>query len=166
MAGSRMGKAKSKVTSLIYNKGSLFKAVEPGAILLHSCNASGAWGAGIALQFKKKYPDAYKQYQSWCSKDPEELVGSYLKLKDKDVTIACLFASAGYGEHKDDESTIVKNTYSGIKSFLHSLPYRAVVNSPKFNSGLFKVPWDTTEKIINHCLLDRPDVTWVIWSKE
>jgi ADP-ribose 1''-phosphate phosphatase len=149
---------------MIYRKANLFKAAEPGAILLHSCNASGAWGAGIALQFKKKYPQAYKEYSTWCEKGPEELVGSYLKFKDKEVTIACLFTSAGYGDKKDSEELIVKNTQKSIIAFLHSLPYRAVVNSPKINAGLFKIPWSTTEKIIKHCLLDRPDITWVVYE--
>jgi ADP-ribose 1''-phosphate phosphatase len=149
---------------MIYRKANLFKAAEPGAILLHSCNASGAWGAGIALQFKKKYPQAFKEYATWCEKGPEELVGSYLKFKDQEVTIACLFTSAGYGDKKDSEELIVKNTKNAIIAFLHSLPYRAVVNSPKINAGLFNIPWETTEKIIKHCLLDRPDVTWVVYE--
>jgi ADP-ribose 1''-phosphate phosphatase len=150
---------------MIYRRANLFKAAEPGAILLHACNASGSWGAGIALQFKKRFPNAYKEYSNWCQKGPEELVGSYLKFKDKDVTIVCLFTSAGYGDKKDSEETIVKNTLKSVKAFIHSLPYRAVVNSPKINSGLFNVPWATTEKIIKHCLLDRTDVTWVVYEK-
>jgi len=161
-----MGKTEVKLTNLIYRNGSLFKAAEPGAILLHSCNASGVWGAGIAKQFATRYPKAFQEYKTWCDKYAEELVGSYIKIRDKELIIACIFASAGYGERKDTEETIVKNTHNGVKSFLHSLPHRAVVNSPKINSGLFNVSWDTTEKIINHCLLDRPDITWVIWSKE
>ena len=165
MAGGRMGKTESKsTTKIVYKKGNLFKAAVPGAILVHACNASGAWGAGIALQFKNKYPKAYEQYKVWCDKGPDELVGSYLKLKDDDITIGCLFTSAGYGDLKDSEEIIVKQTFTAIKNFLHSLPYKAVVNSPKINSGLFKIPWATTEKIIKHCLLGRPDVTWVVYG--
>jgi len=149
---------------MIHRKGNLFKAAKPGAILLHSCNASGAWGAGIALQFKKRYPEAYRQYVDWCQKGPDELVGSYLKLEDKQVTIACLFTSAGYGDKKDSEELIVKNTKNAVQSFLHSLPYKSVVHSPKINSGLFKIPWSLTERIIKHCLLDRPDIQWITYS--
>jgi len=159
-----MGTNKNGSENLTYKRGDLFKAAKPGAVLVHACNASGVWGAGIALQFKKKYPDAFNQYKSWCDKDPEELVGSYLKLKDKEVTITCLFTSAGYGERKDTEELIVKQTTSSIKNFLHSLPYKTVVNSPKINAGLFRIPWATTEKIIKHCLLDRPDIEWVVYG--
>lgn len=149
---------------MIYRKGSLFKAAEPNAVLLHACNASGAWGAGIAKKFAEKYPKAFKEYKDWCEKDPEELVGSYLKFKDNEVTVACLFTSAGYGERKDTEDTILKNTLKGVQALLNSMPYRAVINSPKINSGLFKVPWKKTEEIIKTCLLDRPDITWVVWE--
>lgn len=150
---------------MIYRKGSLFKAAEPNAVLAHACNASGAWGAGIAKQFATKYPKALKEYKDWCEKNPEELVGSYLKLRDNEVVIACLFTSAGYGDQKDDEETILKNTHKAIQAFLCSIPYRGVVNSPKINSGLFKIPWKRTEEVIKACLLDRPDVTWVVWEK-
>lgn len=160
-----MGKNKNGSENLVYKRGDLFKAAKPGAILVHACNTSGVWGAGVALQFKKKYPEAFNQYKTWCDKSQEDLVGSYVKVKDKEIIIGCLFTSAGYGDLKDSEELIVKQTFNAIKNFLHSLPYKATVNSPKINAGLFKIPWATTEKIIKHCLLDRPDIYWLIWLK-
>jgi ADP-ribose 1''-phosphate phosphatase len=149
---------------LSYKKGSLFQAAKPGAILVHACNAEGSWGAGIALQFKKKYPKAYKDYSDWCQKDPEELVGSYLNLKDSELTITCLFTSSGYGERKDTRDEIILNTVKSIKDFIMTVPYKGVINSPKINAGLFKIPWKDTEKIIKGCLELRPDVSWVVWE--
>jgi len=32
----------------------------------HGCNCAGAMGKGIALQFRKKYPQMYKQYKTLC----------------------------------------------------------------------------------------------------
>lgn len=162
MAGRGLGRVKE--STMIYRKGSLFKAAEPGAVLVHACNTQGSWGAGIAAQFKKKYPQAYNDYKNWCEKYPDELIGSYIKLKDKDTTIGCLFTSSGYGDKKDPQETILENTRKSIQAFIHTLPYRAVVNSPKINAGLFKVPWKETEKIIKTCLLERNDITWVIWE--
>lgn len=34
----------------------------------HGCNCAGAMGKGIALQFKRKYPEMYQQYQMLCRK--------------------------------------------------------------------------------------------------
>ncbi|TWI96838.1 O-acetyl-ADP-ribose deacetylase (regulator of RNase III) [Mucilaginibacter frigoritolerans] len=32
----------------------------------HGCNCSGAMGKGIAVQFKKKFPEMYKTYRNLC----------------------------------------------------------------------------------------------------
>lgn len=32
----------------------------------HGCNCAGAMGKGIALQFREKFPDMYKQYKLLC----------------------------------------------------------------------------------------------------
>lgn len=34
----------------------------------HGCNCAGAMGKGIALQFKSKFPEMYKEYKELCSK--------------------------------------------------------------------------------------------------
>lgn len=163
MAGGRMGKLKDTTSNISYRKGSVFKA-GPGAILAHACNAQGSWGAGVALQFKKKFPKAFEDYKKWCEKDPEVLVGSYLKLKEETNTVVCLFTSAGYGDRKDTPEDILKNTETAVRDFIMTVPYKGVVHSPKINAGLFNVPWNKTEAIIKSCLNNRPDVQWVVWE--
>lgn len=154
------------MSQLVYKKGSLFQAAEPNAVLLHACNTKGSWGAGIAQQFKFKYPKAFEQYADYCKEIPsEELIGSYVKLQDEGITIACLFTSVDYGDKKDSIDSILKNTKSSVVDFLATMPYKATVHSPKINAGLFKVPWKDTERIIKACLEDRPDVTWVVWER-
>lgn len=32
----------------------------------HGCNCAGAMGKGIALQFRRKYPNMYLQYKKLC----------------------------------------------------------------------------------------------------
>ncbi|KAL4809305.1 hypothetical protein BDV18DRAFT_131747 [Aspergillus unguis] len=48
-------------------EGDLFDAPD-NAALIHACNCQGAWGAGIAKVFKKKYPAAFKIYNDYCRK--------------------------------------------------------------------------------------------------
>ena len=47
-----------------YRTGDLFKT-EIEAIA-HGCNARGYMGAGIALQFKRRFPEVYKEYKTFC----------------------------------------------------------------------------------------------------
>ena len=45
--------------------GDLFEADVPA--IGHGCNTKGAMGAGIAVEFKRRYPDMYKEYKRRCS---------------------------------------------------------------------------------------------------
>ena len=53
---------------IIYiEKGDIF-SLEGVNNYAHGCNCAGAMGKGIALQFREKYPEMYKQYVALCKK--------------------------------------------------------------------------------------------------
>jgi len=43
-------------------------------IFLHVCNAQGKWGAGIAKQFKKIFPQAFLYYMSYQNKHGQKVL--------------------------------------------------------------------------------------------
>jgi O-acetyl-ADP-ribose deacetylase (regulator of RNase III) len=45
-----------------YVEGDIFAGPEP--VLVHGCNAFGKMGAGIALQVKRRYPEAFRAYRA------------------------------------------------------------------------------------------------------
>ena len=49
---------------ITYVHGNLFQS--PAQVLVNTVNTVGVMGKGIALEFKKLYPDMFKQYQSLC----------------------------------------------------------------------------------------------------
>lgn len=44
--------------------GDLFEADEPA--LAHGCNCAGAMGRGIAVEFRRRWPDMYDRYRDVC----------------------------------------------------------------------------------------------------
>lgn len=48
-----------------YRKGDLFAQPDIDCIG-HGVNTKGVMGAGIAVLFRRKYPDMYRQYVLWC----------------------------------------------------------------------------------------------------
>jgi O-acetyl-ADP-ribose deacetylase (regulator of RNase III) len=48
-----------------YRKGNLF-SVEEGVSLAHGCNTRGVMGAGIAKQFRDRYPEMFTHYKFRC----------------------------------------------------------------------------------------------------
>ncbi|KII91020.1 hypothetical protein PLICRDRAFT_39616 [Plicaturopsis crispa FD-325 SS-3] len=136
--------------SLTYTQGDLFGA-PGGSILVHACNTAGKWGAGIALEFRTRYPEAFAQYNAHCAAhSPDDLVGTCLLLQGDDAhDIACLFTSRGYGKRKDSPECILAATGQCVANLLtQNAQARKPLHACQFNSGKFGVPWDATEAIL------------------
>lgn len=145
-------------------------------ILVHSCNCYGSWGGGIARQLALKYPKTETDYETLCEKYGAELLGKCAIIpsyKDPNLLIACLFTSAEGGSRHDAESEILRytrealfylylllnkqpsNTRAEIDQELYSraidigtslIEYK--IEMPKINSGIFGVPWQETQNIL------------------
>lgn len=161
-----------------YIKKDLFKSIPP-SILAHACNTHGIWGGGIAYQFAHKFPSTEQVYIDHCSSHTTaELLGTTLlipsspqdpgnTIRDKCHVIACLFTSAGGGGNADGVREIVKNTERAVADLENQLDNAQeewliktkgeegwVVEMPKINAGIFRVPWEDTEKVLQKSKLD------------
>lgn len=149
---------------IVHKNGSLFEAPR-GSVLVHAVNAQGIWGSGIAKQFAAKFPQSYEMYKLGCQ--DEDATGLGIILPDEaGYRIGCLFTSTNYGDKKDSPETILKNTRSALEMMFSTFFQREEeIHSCKFNSGLFNVPWEETEKILVE-VMDEVGYTkpWTIWS--
>jgi O-acetyl-ADP-ribose deacetylase (regulator of RNase III) len=55
-----------------YISGDLFVNRFNAKALAHGCNCQGSMGAGIAVDFKKRYPAMYEEYRRRCKATPRE----------------------------------------------------------------------------------------------
>lgn len=144
-------------------KGSLFDA-PVGSILVHACNARGVWGTGIAVEFKKRFPESFDFYHEFCMEEGNKLLGvTILCPEENGYFVGCLITSDGYGKFKDSPEDILKNTRLALPCVLDTvLP----IHSNKFNSGLFAVPWNDTEKVLLETM-DKAGYTkpWTVWQQ-
>ncbi|OCL01305.1 hypothetical protein AOQ84DRAFT_278341, partial [Glonium stellatum] len=144
--------------------GDIFYA-PPSTLLIHACNTQGNWGAGIALEFKKRYPQAYAMYRSHCltkhspKTDPVP-TGTAFLIPPCETSpdapkhwIGCLFTSARYGKAKDRPEKILASTRPAMMDLLRQV--REVkgegvmdVRMCKINSARFGVPWDRTVDVL------------------
>ena len=153
-----------------YEKKSLFD-VQGKVILVHAANCQGVMGAGIASEFKKRFPEAVALYEYDFRKtgqltgmSPSAGTAKIYKTNNPDIFMGCLFTSWNYGKFVDHPDAIVTYTQHALKKFLRQT--QAMPNfkiySNKFNSGLFHVPWEKTEELIKTELLKYPSVVWTI----
>jgi len=147
--------------SIQYIKGDLFSA--QGCFLLHACNCRRNWGSGVAAQFARIYPGAYKQHQTLPANKPGEF--QLLPTPSEIEGIICLFTSNGYGRYVDPPETILQNTKTALMAlgdFFFSRNLQVRIASPKINAGLFNVPWEQTEKLINS-FVSSTTIPWDVY---
>ncbi|KAK0244570.1 hypothetical protein EDD85DRAFT_808667 [Armillaria nabsnona] len=88
------------MSKLTYIKKDIFSTPE-NSILVHACNTKGSWGAGIALAFRERYPEAFTVYNQHCEEEGSATLGTYLLISSGRHDIACLFTS----KHTADRRT-------------------------------------------------------------
>lgn len=157
---------------VIHRKGDLFEALkEPNPILVHACNVIGAWGAGVAQEFRDRFPAAFKKYEVECttSLNPVDLIGTYGRWisPDSNNQVAWLFTAVYPGRQPKPEQ-VARDTGNAIFNLLRVVdnpnpPFS--FHSPRMNAGLFGVTWRLTESAIQQALIDsgRP-FDWNVWT--
>ncbi|CAD6575083.1 MAG: ADP-ribose 1''-phosphate phosphatase [Alectoria sarmentosa] len=158
-------------------------AAPPKSILIHACNARGAWGSGVAVAFKQKYPYAFRKYNAHCLSPPTgsklsvkqhqaNIVGTTLLIPPPSVTnqrqasktphyIACLFTSLDYGKRVSPPEEILENTGNALKDLAKNLAeIRGLgeevgnCHAVRINSGKFGVEWQKTKAVLEAGDLD------------
>ncbi|KAF6230381.1 hypothetical protein HO133_004723 [Letharia lupina] len=156
--------------------GDIFSA-PPNSILIHACNARGAWGSGVAVAFKQKYPYAFRQHQAYCLSSPTgsklsvkqhqaSLVGTALLIPPPTATnqrqasktphyIACLFTSLDYGKRVSPPEEIVENTRKALENLAKQVAEMRAAGEEvgkccpvRINSGRFGVEWQKTKAVL------------------
>lgn len=165
------------MSNVRYLKGNILAAKDYKRIIIHSCNANGAWGGGIAYQLAVKYPEAEEVYVDLCERFGNKLLGKCVVIpsfKDQNILIGCLFTSSfGGGNHgsgnsivdytgqalshlqklltNDSVSTDNANLDKEIKKLMNQVKGNIIdynLEMPKINSGIFGVPWPETEEVL------------------
>lgn len=110
------------------------------------CNAQGAMGKGIAAEFKKKWPQMYKEYKQECKQGKLKL-GDVFHWVDKDLHIFNLITQPRPGPYAELHA-IEKAIDQAIRlCILHKVNSVAI---PKIGAGLGGLPWESVKEIIEN----------------
>lgn len=116
-----------------YCKGDLLES--SAQCLVNPVNCVGVMGKGLALEFKKKYPDMFSVYRK-CCKEETLRIGQiiFYQLKEKPSKIICLFPTKYHWRERSKLSTIE----IGMKLFLEYAPKMKIktVAFPQLGCGL------------------------------
>lgn len=111
-------------------------------IRCHQVNCRGVMGAGLALQVKQKYPEAFEQYKALCDQFGSSLLGHTQFVTCHDGTIiANMFGQDGYGSGPQTNMGALDECLSQVAAF--ACRVNASVGFPKLlGCGLAGGNWN------------------------
>ena len=130
-------------------KGDLLEKIDEFNVIVHGCNCFCVMGAGIALQIKKKFPQAYMADLDTVAGDKSKL-GTYTKAMHNQTTIINAYTQY-------DTTNEVNVDYNAIREVFTKLNKHysgSLVGIPKIGAGLAGGDWDKIYDIISEVTPD------------
>ena len=130
-------------------KGDLLEKIDEFNVIVHGCNCFCVMGAGIALQIKKKFPQAYMADLDTIAGDKSKL-GTYTKAMHNQTTIINAYTQY-------DTTNEVNVDYNAIREVFTKLNKHysgSLVGIPKIGAGLAGGNWDKIYDIISEVTPD------------
>lgn len=139
-------------------KGDLF--AYPGLSAIgHGCNAAGAMGAGIAVEFKRRWPDMYLAYRKLCF-DGSYKPGDVFLWQAQDVVIFNLCTQASWRTH----ATLEAIERSVLATLVMANERKLMrVGLPRIGAGLGGLDWNEVKSLLTR-LSESSQVTLVVFE--
>lgn len=134
--------------------------------IINTVNTVGVMGKGLALQFKKAFPDNFKVYKKAC--DDESLItGEVLSVPLNSMNAPFYIINFPTKAHWKGKSKLeyIEQGLESLKSEVKRLNIQSVA-IPALGSGLGGLPWSDVDKLIRYALADMPDVEWHVYPPQ
>jgi O-acetyl-ADP-ribose deacetylase (regulator of RNase III) len=137
-----------------YVSGDLFENEYKAQAFAHGCNCQGAMGAGIAREFRNRYPEMYAEYRQLCKNRPRQFnPGELFLWKPEDEPwIFNLATQEDFRRHRA--------TYVAIEKSMETMKQQADLENirsiaiPRIGSGYGGLPWEKVKPIIEDVFHD------------
>lgn len=133
-----------------YIKGDLFSS--PAQVLVNTVNLDGVMGKGIALQFKKLYPDMFAKYQIFCEKKLLD-IGKLMLYKSDNKWILNFPTK----KHWRNPSTL-DYIEAGLQKFVETYKDKNITSIafPKLGCGNGGLDWNVVKPVMDEYLKNLP----------
>jgi O-acetyl-ADP-ribose deacetylase (regulator of RNase III) len=137
---------------------------EQAEALVNTVNCVGVMGRGIALQFKRRYPENFKAYEAACKLGVVQ-PGQMLVFATNNVTnprYIINFPTKRHWRAKSHMSDIA----SGLEALKAEIQIRRIrsIALPPLGSGLGGLDWSDVRPLIAKALGDIPDIKIIVFE--
>jgi O-acetyl-ADP-ribose deacetylase (regulator of RNase III) len=143
----------------VFTKGDMFATAELVAYG-QGCNSAGAMGAGIAIEFKRRWPRMFEEYRARCE-DGRFGLGDVFTWTEGEHTIFNL----GMQEHwkkKAQIPALVRSLQKMCELAAHAGVSR--IGLPRIGAGLGGLDWTRVKKVMSE-VGDQTSVTLVVFEQ-
>lgn len=118
-------------------RGDIFDS--PAQVLVNPVNTAGVMGAGLAKQFKQKYPEMFKRYRRFCLAGQFQ-IGMLQLYEAKDGKVICNFPTKNHWR----EASKLEYIAAGRQKFVGAYQEKGIVcvAFPKLGCGLGGLDWE------------------------
>lgn len=145
-----------------YKKGNILS--ETTEALVNTVNCVGVMGRGIALQFKKSYPENYKAYKAACDQEKVE-PGKMFVYQIGFLTDPKYIINFPTKRHWRGKSRM-EDIKSGLQALAQEIQNRNIqsISIPPLGCGLGGLNWQEVRREIEETLSNLQDVTIVVFE--
>ena len=159
---SEVGIFDKRINMIKSTRGDILKA--DAEALVNTVNCVGVMGRGIALQFKKKFPDNFKQYKKKC--DRKELVPGTMFVFDTGNMFGqryvVNFPTKNHWRGKSEMSDVE----SGLVALVEQVRTRNIksIAIPPLGCGLGGLNWNEVKPLIEAAFAELPNVQVLLYE--
>lgn len=150
------------ITMIELKKGNLL-ATDAEA-LINTVNTVGVMGKGIALQFKKAFPENYEIYKKAC--DKEGVMPGHMFIVDlKSLTNPHYIINFPTKRHWKGKSKL-EDIRNGLISLVEDVKRLGIksIAVPPLGCGLGGLPWKQVYSLMKEAFEKAPEVEWLIFE--
>lgn len=143
---------------ITYVKGDIFSS--PAKILVNTVNTVGVMGKGIALEFKKRYPEMFYEYQELC-KEKKYDIGSLLLWKKSEKWVL-LFPTKRHWR----QPSRLEYIEAGLQKFADNWDKLGAdsIAFPRLGCGNGALDWDDVRPVMERYLAKIPLQIYICWQ--
>ena len=134
--------------------------------IINTVNTVGVMGKGLALQFKKAFPDNFKVYKKACD-DKSVTTGKVLPVSLNTISAPHYIINFPTKAHWKANSKLeyIEQGLESLKAEVRRLGLKSVA-IPPLGSGLGGLQWQVVEQLITESLAELPEVEWRIYAPQ
>ncbi|WP_077342338.1 type II toxin-antitoxin system antitoxin DNA ADP-ribosyl glycohydrolase DarG [Pseudocolwellia agarivorans] len=149
---------------ITYQKGNILH--DQSDAIINTVNTVGVMGKGLALQFKKAFPENFKEYKKACD-DHSMITGKVLSVPLNSMSPPFFIINFPTKAHWKGKSKLeyIEQGLDSLKAEVKRLNLKSVA-IPALGSGLGGLPWQDVEQLIQSSLAEFPEVNWLLYPPQ